>query len=651
MGEFKTIYGDHLPYSGEIGSDIIFIKPKNIEGNETFHTKFIAQTISKFGSNKGTETSEPSEFNFYYCAPGYKMDENKACYKCFESCFNCSEPGNYITHNCEKCNHLNPYYFYLNNTKNCNPSCRSIGKVREEKTKYICIDKDECKYYISSDEESCITNCSLELEYFDNRTGDVEQLCLKYCDEYISNDHSTCLDSCIRLNLLTDNINMNKICTTENLCIKFKKFINSVKTSCNQNCSSISELQDNRYKDYRPYCLTYEECDRFISYDKEKCIYDCPSELEYYDDRNGNRSKLCLKKDKCDSWISSNDTICLNDCKIIGELNDNININKICTTENLCIKFKKYINSEKTSCNQNCSSISELQDNRYKDYRPYCLTYEECDRFISYDKEKCIYDCPSELEYYDDRNGNRSKLCLKKDKCDSWISSNDTICLNDCKIIGELSDLTSHLCSRFCSSNLFFTPELMICDSQCKEPFKYYIKYENETKKCVKKCDEFPYIVLDEDNSECLIFNKFGIMSIQMNPNFNSNKEMFPTYLINKGTKNITIKVTFNQNIRKRIKLLNGIFEKNTEDNNSIIIKIEKLEEKQIFNFTDTINETYFFGFEIDLISSINPLLIILIIICCLLLFSLIIISIFFCKSKKKKRPDESKENSFLINK
>ena len=391
LGEFKTIYGDHLPYSGEIGSDIIFIKPKNIEGNETFHTKFIAQTISKFGSDKGTETSEPSEFNFYYCAPGYKMDENKTCYKCFESCFNCSEPGNYITHNCEKCNHLNPYYFYLNNTKNCNPSCKSIGKVREEKTKYICIDKDECKHYISSDEESCITNCSLEAEYFDNRTGDVDQLCLKYCDEYISNDHSTCLDSCIRLNQLTDNINMNKICTTENL----------------------------------------------------------------------------------------------------------------------CIKFKKYINSKKTSCNQNCSSISELQDNRYKDYRPYCLTYEECDRFISYDKEKCIYDCPSELEYYDDRNGNRSKFCLKKDKCDSWISSNDTICLNDCKIIGELSDLTSHLCSQFCSSNLFFTPELMICDSQCKEPFKYYIKYENETKKCVQKCDEFPYIVLDEDNSECLIFKKF----------------------------------------------------------------------------------------------------------------------------------------------
>ena len=137
----------------------------------------------------------------------------------------------------------------------------------------------------------------------------------------------------------------------------------------------------------------------------------------------------------------------------------------------------------------------------------------------------------------------------------------------------------------------------MICDNQCKEPFKFYIKYENKTKKCVLKCDEFPYIVLNEDNSECLIFNKIEIISIQINPNVNSNKEKFPTYLINEGTKNITIKVVFNQNIRNRIKLLNGNFEKNTENNNSIIIKIEKLNEKQIFNFTDNINDTYFFGF------------------------------------------------------
>ena len=529
FGEFKTINGEILSPSGVLGSDIIFIKPKNIEGNDTFHTKLIAQTISKFGYNKTSNTSEPSEFNFYFCAPGYKMSENKTCYKCFESCFNCSEPGNNTLHNCEKCNHLNPYYFYINNTKNCYQSCKSINKVRKEKLNYICINKDECDNYISSDEESCVENCYSELEYLDNRTGTLSQSCLEHCDEYISNDNTTCLDSCQRINQLNDNINKN---------------------------------------------------------------------------------------------------------------------NKNCLTENLCIQYKKFINSDKTSCNQNCSSIFELQDYRDKVYSPICLTYEQCDKFISYDKEKCIFDCPSESEYYDDRNGIRSKICLKKEKCDSWISSNNAICLDDCKTINELSDLNNHLCVKSCDINLFYNPELMTCDIQCKDPFKYFITYENHTKICVKKCDVFPYIVLDEDNFECLIFNKFEIVSIQANPIFNFNKENFPTYLIYKETKNITIKVTFNQNIRKRIKLLEGKFEKNPENNNSIIIKIEELKEKQIFNFSDNINDTYYFGFEIDVISSWNLLLIIIIGICCILFILLVFSLGYICK--KKKSSNLTRETSFL---
>ena len=529
FGEFRTISGEILPSSGVIGSDIIFIKPKNIEGNETFHTKLTVQTISKFGYNKTSSTSDPSEFNFYFCAPGYKMSENKTCYKCFESCFNCSEEGNTTVHHCEKCNHLNPYYFYINDTKNCHPSCKSINKVRREKSNYICIDKNECKNYISSDEESCIENCNSEFEYFDGRTGTISKLCLKNCDEYISNDHTTCLDSCKRINQLFDNINLD---------------------------------------------------------------------------------------------------------------------NKNCLTEDLCIKYYKFINSDKTSCNQKCYLVSELQDYRYNDYVPNCLSYEQCDKFISYDKEKCILNCPSQSEYYDDRSGTRSKNCLKKEKCDSWISSNDTICLNDCQIINELSDLTSHLCVKFCDNDLYFNPELMTCDIQCNEPYKYFIKYENQTKKCVKKCNEFPYIVLDEDNSECLIFNKFEITSIQMNPIFNYNKNNFPTYFVYKGTKNITIKVTFNQNIRQRIKLMEGNFEKNPENNNSIIIKIEEIKEKQMFNFTDKINDTYFFGFEIDVISSIDIWLIILIVISSVLFISFIISLICFIKTKKKST--SSREPSLL---
>lgn len=531
-GEFRTLNDEIIPSSGEISSDIIFIKPNNISGNEMFNTTLTVQTISKFGKDKGKATSESAEFNFYFCSPEYKMYKNSTCFKCFESCFDCSEPGNDTNHHCDKCNHQNSYYYYLNNTKNCFNSCKSANKIRMEKTKYLCIDKDECETYISSDEESCILNCASEFEYFDNRTGIVSKMCLDKCDDYISNDNTICLDSCKRINQLINTITTNKQCITENICSSYKKFIDSSNT----------------------YCL------------------------------------------------------------------------------------------------QNCSLFSELQDYRYKDYRPYCLPYKNCDSFISYDEAKCVQDCPSELQYFDDREGTRKKKCLNKEKCDSWISSNDTICLNDCKYINELSDLTSHLCVIFCSSNLFYTPELMTCDKQCNDPYKFYITYENKTKKCVKKCEEFPYLVLDEDSFECLLYNKFEIMSIQTEPKLNSNKEQFPTYFVEKHIKNLTIKVTFNQNIRKRIGLINGTYERMNEDNNSIIIKINDLKNKKTFNFSDNINDSYYFGFELEIITYVDQLLIIFIIICAVLLILLVILLILLCKKNKKINEINEKLVSPTIN-
>ena len=52
--------------------------------------------------------------------------------------------------------------------------------------------------------------------------------------------------------------------------------------------------------------------------------------------------------------------------------------------------------------------------------------------------------------------------------------------------------------------NLFCTPELMIYDKKYNDQYKYYIK----------KCDDFPELVLDEDNFEYLIFIKFEITLI-----------------------------------------------------------------------------------------------------------------------------------------
>ena len=314
----------------------------------------------------------------------------------------------------------------------------------------------------------------------------------------------------------------------------------------------------------------------------------------------------------------------------------------------MCILYQKFIDSNNTYCLQNCSFVSELQDFRNKDYRPYCLPYHICDDVISYDETKCIIDCQSEHQYINDRKGTRAKKCLKKEICDSWLSSNDTICLNDCKSINELSDITTHLCVNFCRIDLFYTPGLMICNNQCKEPYKYYITYENKTKKCVKRCDEFPYLVLDEDNFEYLIFNKFEIISIQTNPILNSNKEKFPIYFAEKNIKNLIMKITSNQNIRNRLKFINGVYERIYEDNNSIIIKISELKNKKIFNFNDNLDESYYFGFELEIKSDINLWFIILII-CGVLLILLIILLILYCRNKRKIN-EINMEKSFKLN-
>ena len=190
----------------------------------------------------------------------------------------------------------------------------------------------------------------------------------------------------------------------------------------------------------------------------------------------------------------------------------------------------------------------------------------------------------------------------------------------------------------------------MICDKQCNVPYKFYITYENKTKKCVKKCDEFPYLVLDEDTFECLTFYKFEIMSIQTNPILNSNKEKFPTYFVNKYIKNLTVKVTFNQNIRKRIQLINGTYERIYDDNNSIIFRIAELKGKKTFNFSDNINNSYYFGVELETISYVNLLLVILIIICAILLILLIVLWILHCKRKKITNDIVEKSRSLVLN-
>ena len=151
-----------------------------------------------------------------------------------------------------------------------------------------------------------------------------------------------------------------------------------------------------------------------------------------------------------------------------------------------------------------------------------------------------------------------------------------------------------------------------------------------------------------------MVFKKFYIKSIQTNPILNSDNKNFPIYYVEKDNKNLTIKITFNQQIRNRIKLFNGTYERISEDNNSIIVKISELKNKKIFIFGDNINESYYFGFELQIISLFDHLILILIIICGILLVLLIIISILYCKNRKNRKESQIgksfSSNNYLLN-
>ena len=131
-GEFYTMKNKKLNNSGVIGEDIYFKKLTNLNTSVIYNITLTAQTIAKFGKNKTTSTSNISEFNFFYCANGFKMFNKSFCYKCFESCFNCSEPGNSTYHNCLECNSNKSYYYFTDNqnTKNCYSSCKNANKLR-----------------------------------------------------------------------------------------------------------------------------------------------------------------------------------------------------------------------------------------------------------------------------------------------------------------------------------------------------------------------------------------------------------------------------------------------------------------------------------------------------------------------------------------
>ena len=286
------------------------------------------------------------------------------------------------------------------------------------------------------------------------------------------------------------------------------------------------------------------------------------------------------------------------------------------------------------NCYSSCKNFNKIRKN--KDSK-ICIDEEDCDSYISSDEETCVNNCSQNSEYFFNNDGKVLKNCINF--CDYFISEDNTTCVTKCSYINQLTDLTTNKCITKCPSNLFYTPEKNSCSKKCEVPYKYYIDYKNNTKKCIKACNEYPYIVENNENFECLTFNKFQIISIESNSLSYINQNDFPKYSINQqNTDNLTIRVNFNQNIGKRITLIDGKYETIPQEKNSIIINIEEFSQKQSFNFKDNLDDSYDFGFELEITNiKKNNLNIILIIMTSILFAGFVIVLILFIVEKRKK--------------
>ena len=352
-GEFYTYDNKKIDESGIIGEDIYFKKPINLEDNELHEMVLYAKTIAKFGSDKYSSTSNNSSFTFYFCSNGYKIYEKQSCYKCYESCFNCYEPGNDSVHNCYECNNNHPYYYITdNNMKNCYSSCKDANKIRKNKDSRICIDKKECDAYISSDEETCVNNCSQNSEYFFNNDGKVLKNCINFCDYFISEDNTTCVTKCSYINQLTD--------LTTNKCITkcpSNLFYTPEKNSCSKKC----EVPYKYYIDYKN--------------NTKKCVKAC-NEYPYIVENNENFECLIFHKFKIIS-IESNSLSYINqkdfpkysiDQQKIENLTIKVNFNQNIGNRIILNKGKyEIIPQEKNSIIIKIEELKEMQNIIFKD--------------------------------------------------------------------------------------------------------------------------------------------------------------------------------------------------------------------------------------------------------------------------------------------
>ena len=204
-------------------------------------------------------------FNCYKNPKGYYLDKNDSVYKkCYNTCETCDLNGNYLNHNCIKCNDNFPINIKYNNLSNCYQNC----------TFYYFFDKDNYNFH-------CTVNSSCPEEY--PILNETNNECIKIPE----NIETTIL---VQDNFDITTINIYKIEDCENF------NLNSYNLSINDSSNIDNDI----------YCKIYGEnfiklnstlCQSLMNniyfLNKSICINIIPD--NYYYDINDNIYKKCYK--------------------------------------------------------------------------------------------------------------------------------------------------------------------------------------------------------------------------------------------------------------------------------------------------------------------------------------------------------------------
>ena len=140
--------------------------------------------------------------NCYKNPKGYYLDKNDSVYKkCYNTCEACDINGNYLNHNCIKCNDNFPINIKYNNLSNCYQNCTFYYLFDKDNNNFRCTINSSCpeEYPILSENNNeCVKipeNIETTIILQDN--NDVTTINLNkidHCENFILNYYNSSIN-------------------------------------------------------------------------------------------------------------------------------------------------------------------------------------------------------------------------------------------------------------------------------------------------------------------------------------------------------------------------------------------------------------------------------------------------------------------------